>query len=294
MTMRKKNVVSFLLILTLVITSVVLINPPNKIYAAKSKKIKIAFNTNGGNSLAKLSQIKNVTKGKKLGRLPKATRKGYSFKGWYTKKSKGKKISKNTKVSKNTTYYAHWTAKKYTIKFDLNGGETINFKTKKVKYGSKYGNLPTPTREDNIFCGWMTGKMRGYMITPGSINTVAANDTLYAQWVSEPDRYCLFTIRCGTIVSATKKGKGFDKGMMDDQLAEQISYPIGTVVTIKANEKEYGTFEKWSIHNYMEGNGLSFAPGYDDSTAVTKVVISPLYPDVFSIEIKALFEQKDE
>ena len=36
---------------------------------------------------------------------------GYTFKGWYTKKSGGTKIGKNTKPSKSVTYLAQWKKK---------------------------------------------------------------------------------------------------------------------------------------------------------------------------------------
>lgn len=39
------------------------------------------------------------------------------------------------------------------VKFDANGG-TVNQKTKEVKYGENYGELPTPTREGYTFLGW--------------------------------------------------------------------------------------------------------------------------------------------
>ena len=81
----------------------------------------VKFNANGG-SMRGVSRIVRVNSS--IGALPGApTRKGYKFKGWYTKKSGGSKISSTTKVKKNTTYYAQWTANKYTIKFNRNGGK---------------------------------------------------------------------------------------------------------------------------------------------------------------------------
>jgi uncharacterized repeat protein (TIGR02543 family) len=78
---------------------------------AKAQKYKVTFNTNGGKAIAAKTKI--VTKGKKIGKLPKATRKGYNFKGWYTKKNGGKRITANTvvKFTKNTSLYAHWARK---------------------------------------------------------------------------------------------------------------------------------------------------------------------------------------
>ena len=50
-----------------------------------------------------------MKKGSKINKLvatPK--RSGYTFKGWYTKKSGGKKISVNSKPTKSVTVYAQW------------------------------------------------------------------------------------------------------------------------------------------------------------------------------------------
>jgi len=76
---------------------------------AQAKKVRVTFNANKGKIGTKPKATKMVTKGKKVGTLPKAPkRSGYAFKGWYTKKSGGVKITKNTRPKKNVTYYAQW------------------------------------------------------------------------------------------------------------------------------------------------------------------------------------------
>jgi len=69
--------------------------------------ILISFMSNGGKVSLK---NKAVFIGNKFGKLPKPTRKGYIFKGWYTAKKKGTKITsvKIVKLKKNTKLYAHW------------------------------------------------------------------------------------------------------------------------------------------------------------------------------------------
>lgn len=73
-------------------------------------RYKITFNANKG-SVSKKS--KTVTTGKKYGSLPKPTRSGYKFLGWYTKKKGGTKISKSKYVTINKAHklYAHWIKK---------------------------------------------------------------------------------------------------------------------------------------------------------------------------------------
>jgi uncharacterized repeat protein (TIGR02543 family) len=71
---------------------------------------KVKFNANKGKITG--TKTKWLTFGKKYGKLPKATRSGKKFYGWYTKKSGGKRITSATKykTAKATlTLYARWT-----------------------------------------------------------------------------------------------------------------------------------------------------------------------------------------
>lgn len=83
------------------------------IVTSKEKKEVVKFNVNKGKKLSKAKSKKTVIVGKKYGKLPKVTRKGYTFKGWYTKKKGGSKVTKNTiMLAKKPTLYAHWKKKK--------------------------------------------------------------------------------------------------------------------------------------------------------------------------------------
>jgi uncharacterized repeat protein (TIGR02543 family) len=68
------------------------------------------MNANGGKIGKKKTATKTVTYASKYGKLKAPTRKGYKFKGWYTKKKGGKRITAGAKVTitKNTTLYARW------------------------------------------------------------------------------------------------------------------------------------------------------------------------------------------
>ncbi|MCI8992728.1 MAG: hypothetical protein HFG80_08435 [Eubacterium sp.] len=80
-----------------------------------SVSLKVTYNVNGGSKLSSKQKTKQVTYGSKYGTLAMPKRKGYTFSGWYTKKSGGSKITKNStvKITKATTLYAHW--KKVTV-----------------------------------------------------------------------------------------------------------------------------------------------------------------------------------
>ena len=113
----------------------------------------VTLNANGG-KLSGTSKIK-IAKGKAVGNLKKPVRAGYTFKGWYTKKSGGTKITSKTKVKKNVTYYAHWTVKKYTVKLKKTGKGTVSGGCKKA-YKSKITLRAKPTK-GYVFIGWYKG-----------------------------------------------------------------------------------------------------------------------------------------
>lgn len=124
-----------------------------------------------------------ATYGKKYGKLPKPTRKGYTFLGWYTEATDGTEVKASTKVkqTESHTLYAHWSANKYKIKLNANGGKVSKTSYKKT-YGKKYGTLPTPTKKGYTFAGWYTKKKGGNLITSSSKVKVTKTTTLYAHW----------------------------------------------------------------------------------------------------------------
>lgn len=79
----------------------------SNIKVSKKTKATVKFNLMGGECK---TINKCVKKNSKLGTLPKPTKEGYVFKGWYTKSKDGKKISTKTKIksTKDITYYARW------------------------------------------------------------------------------------------------------------------------------------------------------------------------------------------
>ncbi len=73
----------------------------------------ITFDGNGGTPS---TDKKQVYWGAKIGTLPKATREGYTFLGWYD--NKDNQVTKNVIMpKKNITYTAKWKIKNYTVKY---------------------------------------------------------------------------------------------------------------------------------------------------------------------------------
>lgn len=73
----------------------------------KAKTYKVKLNARGG-KVSKSSY--KVTYASTYGKLATPTRKGYTFLGWYTKKTGGTKVlsTSKVKITKTTTLYAHW------------------------------------------------------------------------------------------------------------------------------------------------------------------------------------------
>ena len=173
--------------------------------------------------------------------LKNPTRKGYTFKGWYSDakyKTKVTIIKKGSIGSK--TFYAKWSVNKYTIKF--NGNKSTSGKMSSLS-GRKYGTTYTLTanafkRKGYTFIGWNTradGKGISYKNKAKIKNLTSTNGktiTLYAQWKKNnysityklnggknnkknPSKYTV-TTSTFTLKNPTRKGYTF-KGWYSDK-----------------------------------------------------------------------------
>lgn len=141
------------------------------------KEWTITLDSNGGNKLATLK----VKDGSKLGTLPKPTREGYTFDGWYLK---DKKVSVNTVVTGDMVLVAKWNqdagttpvepskpvVQKYTVKFD--NGDVVE-----VLKGEKVEAPVEPTKEGYTFLGWYLNDVKFDFNT-----AITKNITLTAKW----------------------------------------------------------------------------------------------------------------
>lgn len=154
--------------------------------------VKVTLNPNGGKCS---SSTLVVRKGYTYSSLPTPTRSGYTFKGWYTKKSGGSKVSSTTKVTtdKAHTLYAHWKEKKkevYKVSFDGNGdGDPVELSMDyvEIEEGGKYPALAVATRIKYKFEGWFTKETDGTRVKAGDKFTANSEQTLFAHW--KEDKY---------------------------------------------------------------------------------------------------------
>jgi uncharacterized repeat protein (TIGR02543 family) len=115
-----------------------------------------------------------------------ATKPGNEFLGWYTKSSGGELVTTDSRVgiTQNQILYAQWREVSYIVNFNANGG-SVPINTKSVTYGSKYGSLPTPTKNNYVFIGWYTKLIGGNEITENDLVNITNTQTLYAHWIGD-------------------------------------------------------------------------------------------------------------
>ena len=125
--------------------------------------------------------IKDIVVGDTFETLPEVKCDGYAFDGWYT--PNGNKAATTTEIANAgvNIVYSKWKANEYTLRFNAMSG-TVSTSSKKVTYGSKYGTLPTPTRDKYEFVGWYTDRNGGEKVTSNTIVNHASDRWLYAHW----------------------------------------------------------------------------------------------------------------
>jgi uncharacterized repeat protein (TIGR02543 family) len=160
-------------------TSKVTTRPERTIYAQWSTEQTVVFDAQGGDCDP---ATMTAEMGGRYGPLPKPTKAGYAFVGWYTKAEGGSHLTANSIVTtlKTRTFYAHWTAEQ-TVTFVANGG-SCDTATMVATIGETYGEMPKATQDGYIFRGWYTKAEGGSKVTAAATVTAAKTRTLYAHW----------------------------------------------------------------------------------------------------------------
>ena len=172
-----------------------------KVTITVTAKFNVTFDANGGTVEV---ASKTVTYNQKYGDLPKPTKTGHLFDGWYTEETGGILIDEDSIVSLigDQTIFAHWTLNSYTITLDSTGGD-IESDTITATYSKPYGYLPTPVKSGYEFLGWYTAETGGTHITGQTIVETNKNHTLYAQWERIPETTTTTTTTTTTATTTT-------------------------------------------------------------------------------------------
>lgn len=189
-------------------------------------KYTVSYSANGGSG-APSSQTKYYGKTLTLSST-KPTKTGYTFSKW--KATDNTLYSAGGSYTKNeaTTLTAQWTANKYTLTYNANGGN-CSTASKSVTYDSAYGTLATPTRTGYSFNGWYTAKTGGSQVTSSTV--CAGNATIYARWTP-----ITYTVQFNT---------NYPSGT---QATKTQSHTYDTAQTLTANTWAYSgyAFQGWA------------------------------------------------
>ena len=81
---------------------------------------------------------------------------GYTFLGWFADDGELITAEAVMTIEKDHMLHAHWSANKYTVTLDVNGGDELAVKEVTVTFGKKHGALPMPKRSGFSFLGWFS------------------------------------------------------------------------------------------------------------------------------------------
>jgi uncharacterized repeat protein (TIGR02543 family) len=193
----------------------------------------VTWNGNGG-----ADQTSSQTYGTAL-TLPDApTRVGYTFDGWYTAADGGTQVTDTTIFTNAaaTTYYAHWTADTYTIRYYNEGGEPFDG-TQADGYPTThaYGTdtaLPDASKEGYYFLGWYTDSACTNRVTGLAATDYVAEITLYAKW----ELIEVFSVTVPAMLSLAVSQDGIAYAGSTAEIVNNSTGPVAvTGLTITAN-----------------------------------------------------------
>ena len=252
----------------------------------KIKDYTIVYKLNGGTNNKSNPATYNFKTA--VTSLAKPTRKGYTFKGWYTD-AKFKTAFKGIKKGStgNKTVYAKWVAVKYTISYVLNGGTAPKGNPTNYYVTTATIKLKNPAKKGYTFGGWYKDakfKTKITSITKGS----TGNLKLYAKWTltkykitykmnggtnnkSNPATYTVTTKNIA-LAKPTKKGCVFAGWYSDSKFKNKVT------VIKKGTIGNKTLYARWKIYEYTityNLNGGKFPIGnpasYNVNTATIKL-----------------------
>ena len=179
----------------------------------------------------------------------KATRTGYTFAGWYSASSGGSKYT-TIPNSNGYTFYAHWTANKYTVTLNNNGATTAGTASVSATYASAMPAITKPTKTGYTFGGYYYGSTQYYTAAGASARSYdyAGARTLTAKWTANT-----YTVKFN--------GNGSTSGSMSNE-----SFTYGVTEALPTNGFSRGAayvFTGWNTA--PDGTGTAVAANYSAS-----------------------------
>ena len=240
-----------------------------------ANKYTVTFDPMGGSDVAPKPASYNTA----VTKPTNPTRTGYTFAGWYADDSYTSEWSFDTKVTGDVTLYAKWTAIKYDIKFDYNGGKigSATYASVKADFDSY---LTAPSTDGIAKTGYAFDK-KWYTDEECTNEWNFADDvvkgkmTLYAGW--KINRYTVtFDTKGGSAVArievdyngiiqespeTTKTGHAFGGWFTDETCTSTKKWKFGDSTSPTKVTENITLYAKWTANEYTvtyDPNGGKF------------------------------------
>jgi len=233
-------------------------------YAKWTKtKFSVTYELNSGTNSDKNPSYYYITTATVT--LADPTRKGYTFAGWYSDSKFKTKVTEIRKGSTGAkTFYAKWTANRYTIRFNANGGKGTMKDLTGIAYDtSKVLTVNAFKRTGYTFAGWALSRTGGVKYKDkASVKNLSSGNgaavTLYAVWTANA-----YTVRFN--------GNGATSGSM---ASLSKKYDDKKALTSNTFKRKGYTFTGWNTK--ADGSGTKYADK-DKSNIRTTAGTSTLY-----------------
>ena len=218
----------------------------------------VTFNARGGSSTV---DSKQVQRNSKVGSLPKASRTGCAFKGWYTKKSGGKKVTRKTKITKDVTFYARWQKKVYNVVLKVKGGGKVTASAKKTNYGKKVKIKAKPKNNKWVFFCWKAGNAKSANAFPDYAMTSRSDMTKIFKMPNGKVKYTAYFVK--KTVDRKSFAIKFTTNALDAENGQESSI-------IAVSSKSYPTVRTSTLPA-----GVEFTPGTEKDYLYTLKISNP-------------------
>ena len=142
----------------------------------------ITYNTNGGSEIEQAKRVAAIPDP-----LPKPTKKGYTFDGWFTDEALTEVATAGTEISEDVTLYAKWLLIEYTITYDLDEGTVATENPEIYTIETDTFTLNNPVRTGYTFEGW-TGTGIDSTLETVTIDKGSIGDRSYrAKWIKNAE-----------------------------------------------------------------------------------------------------------
>ncbi len=176
------------------------------------------------------------------------TKPGYNFTGWYDAATGGNAISSSTPVpASDKTYYAHWTANTFQVKFNANGGSGTMSNQSFTYDVAQALTQNAFTRTGYTFIGWSrlaNGATTSIYYDKQSVSNLTKTNNgtynLYALW--QKNTY-----------DVVFDGNGSTSGSMSDQ---SLTYGTAGTLTANAYNRTGYTYSNWNTNSL--GTGVDY------------------------------------